>query len=577
MNYILDFKNDVSDEQISNYLSQNNIVVIKTFSHFTKVFLAQTEIIPPKTDIVDHVIEDHDKGISLLETVDIIQPNKTPSMLNLGDDKNWWKVASLDNVNFESDSQLINRLGSRVTVYLMDSGVNIAHSEFTNNRVQNLFSFTGDFTDTKGHGTALASVITGNECGISNAIVKSVKIFDVNIATKQSDLLSAFDSVALDYLQNEQQPSIINLSWGIAKNEYIENKINYLISLGLVVVCAAGNSGISISDVTPASMFNVIKIGAFNQNFEPCDFSNYVSASHISVTPNTINYSDSTEQPFGWAPGEMIYSATKDNSFGFSAGTSIACAISVGTLAHNMDFYLTNDGNFTNFSAQQNYVIKHYEHMMFSRHNILNLSSQYASTSNRINTFITKVDIADIDEQLQELRLIRLYNMYFKVKICDENSYDKITYDDLSQISPNIRIDNGFFYGVINEPVEAVDTLAKQFIIPVVLSGPNKSNYNLTITLTVGKTYEDISNANVSSSSVDPTIAIVLYNDECCTWNGTTCVDAGGPFPVDCCQNCADVCGSVPYQCGCTGGSKAACSCYCKCQSTTASFNPCPP
>lgn len=562
MNYILDFKNTTTDEQISSYLTENNLSVIKTYNHFDKIFIVSSLNLPPKTDILEHVIEDHSGAISFLENTDIITYNSAPININLTEEKNWWKIAVFNKVDFDQENQLLNRLGSNITIYLVDSGVDLSHPEFIEGRVQNLFSFNNNFTDTRGHGTALASVITGKDCGISNATVKSVKIFDTNQPTLQSDFLSAFDSIVLDYIQNNQKLSIVNLSWSIAKNSYIESKIDYLISLGIPVLCAAGNSGVPITEVTPASMPNIIRVGAFNQHFEPCNFSNYLGGSHISVTENQTNYSENASDMFGWSPGEMIYSAKLDGTCGYSAGTSVACAIASAVLAHNEDLYLTNDGViFPSFSTIPLRVLLN--KFLFSRSSILNLQSPYNLTPNTITTMLTELPSVYHDLNLNEIRIIGMFETYIKIKLCDEKIYQKITYPDLSFISPDLKISNGFLVGTVRNNTELKH---QQFNFPITFTKNDDSSLNLTLTLTLGDTIKDLKEANVPTSSIDPAITITLQDDACCQYTGGSCQNVS----LDACTNsCGLTCidGGYDGSLGgtCIGTKTANCSCSCLC------------
>lgn len=583
MDYILDFKNHASQEQINQFLTDNNFTVIKTYNHFENIFLVSGDNPPPASDILEKVTQDSNNPISLLDTnVDIVTLASEVTDINLNNEQNWWKIALLEKVDFDQETNQVKKYGSRATVYLLDSGVNTNHAEFANNKVVNLFSFNNDFTDTKGHGTALASVISGVTCGLTIATVKSVKIFDVNTATKQSDLLSAFDTVAVDFLQNGEKFSIVNLSWVIPKNEYIEDKINYLISLGLTVICSAGNSGQTIQTVTPASMSNVIKVGSFNQNFEPCNFSNYVGGSEISVTAGTTNYTDTGGQLFGWAPGEMIYAATKNGGFGYVAGTSVSAAIASAVLAHNGDLKLTNDGSVgsviktTTFFNTPNkvYLIPGLTFKsIFIRKNVLQLPGTYASSPNNIATLRVNSLKPNIDESLNEIRHIVGYNLPFKTTIFDREKFNKVTYPDLSAISPLLKIDNGFLYGSVEN---LNDLPAEKFTIPITVSQDDQNAQTFTVTLVVIKSIEDLKNSNVSISSVDPNMQISLQLSACCIWTGSACTDDGDACDIACAQTFANTCGGTvnPSSTGCQGPNKAGCCCVCV--SSVITDPPCP-
>ena len=192
-----------------------------------------------------------------------------------------------------------------------------------------LYSITGSFDDTVGHGTAIASIISGRTCGLTDATIKVVKIFDPTVATKQSDILAALDAIATDFT-SQSSPGIINMSWSIAKNSFIDSRIQSLIDVGAIVVCSAGNSGVPIENVTPASISSALTIGAYNTEFEPCDFSNYTGSS-LSLTQNETNRGALD----GWAPGIDIWSAGLNDSFYYVSGTSISAAIATCGLAYN--------------------------------------------------------------------------------------------------------------------------------------------------------------------------------------------------------------------------------------------------
>jgi hypothetical protein len=214
---------------------------------------------------------------------------------------------------------------------LLDSGIKLDHPEFEGADIECLYSLTNDFVDRKGHGTALASVIVGKTCGITNAKLKVVKLFDTEVPTRLSDFLGAMDAVYNDFATNNSY-GIMNCSWAIARNEYIEAKMQALFRAGIQIVVASGNDGSDIGDVTPAAMPESIVVGAYNSSLLPCDFSDYTGTSAISVTSGSTN----SGKLSGWAPGEDIYAAKLDGSCGFSSGTSMSAAIHSAIIAYNV-------------------------------------------------------------------------------------------------------------------------------------------------------------------------------------------------------------------------------------------------
>lgn len=345
MQFLIDFHNDVSDEEITNYLGSFGATVLRVFSNFNKVYHVETDVQPPESEIVEFCINDDEKPIKLLSTTIIADQNhgkivtdgSVPGMTVPNDEKNWWKFYSFTSPDLTAESYFTNRRGKETTVYVLDSGVDLTHPEFVGADISNLFSFTGDFTDTAGHGTTLSSLIVGNTCGITNSKLKSVKIFDQNVPTKQSDMLRGLDAIFDDVIQNQYIFSVVNCSWTISKNQYIEDKIRSMINAGILFVSASGNNGLPIEEVTPASMPEVITIGSYNHELKPSDFSNYTGTG-ISVTQGVTNHGALD----GWAPGENIYAAFLNNSYDFMYGTSVAAAINTAVLAYNLPNVIEN-------------------------------------------------------------------------------------------------------------------------------------------------------------------------------------------------------------------------------------------
>jgi subtilisin family serine protease len=325
MQYIIDFANSSDKATIAKYLSDEKMGVVAVLSDIQNCYLVNSDTYPKSNEIIDSIVLDSDSPIKLLSSTyeQVTFATHTES--------NWWKMASFTKPDFNLETQSYDRRGAKSTVYVVDSGVSALHPEFRNAKVTNLFSFNGDFTDYNGHGTAIASVISGETCGVTNAEIKSVKVFQSGVSTLQSHLVAAFDAILLDVIANPLGMKIVNLSWGVSKNLYLESKIQALVDANIIVITAAGNSGIPIENVTPASMDSVFTIGAYNQNFQPCDFSNYTGP--ISTTLGESNYGALD----CWAPGELISAATLDNLTSPVGGTSIAAAIMAAAFAYNAD------------------------------------------------------------------------------------------------------------------------------------------------------------------------------------------------------------------------------------------------
>jgi len=409
MRYLIDFYNTATDAEISQYMTDNGCTVIKEWDNFEKEFLVECNSAPPKTDIVEHLADD--ENVLAIKPMDIFNinyhfgkstvPNMDTITINTTSIDDWWKNYTLEKPVFDAPTTTISRKGSTIPVYVMDSGIKADHPEFEGVTIENIYSiFPGDFSDTGGHGTALASVISGKTAGITNAPLKIVKIFGNKDGTKHNTLQSEFIDACNAILNDFELGTlaILNCSFVMARNLYIENKLRQLNNAGIFIVAAAGNNGVSIEDLTPACMPEAVTIGAYNQNLEPCDFSNYTGA--ISTTSDLTNHGELD----GWAPGQdiraaVIYGGVDYNLVG---GTSIATAITSAVFAYDFHDFVDPVTRQKFFGWSERPFVAGPNRLgwaatALSREGLLDLSNpKYANSKNVLVTIYQSLDDAEL-------------------------------------------------------------------------------------------------------------------------------------------------------------------------------------
>lgn len=384
-NYLIDFIDTADSSDITNYLSANQCTVLKQYAVFDKVYLVSADSLPPTTPIVDRIVlDDQSTALQLLSAVNV-EPLLAAGefVLNPNETKDWWKAYSARYVDLDAQELTIPVFGKGINVYMVDSGIDIAHTDFEGKDIALLYSVTDNFNDTTGHGTALSSLVVGKNCGLTDASLKVVKIFEKDVPTLQSKLLEAFEAVIQDSLASQNLVSVVNLSWAIPKNEYIESKIRSLVATGVIVICAAGNAGLPIADVTPAGMPEVITIGSYGQDFLPSDFSNYTDPTFTSLTQSYTDYGTLDS----WAPGEQIWAAQPGGTYGFIAGTSAAAAIYTAIVTYNQSRRLV-DGNLGYGLRTATGEVQWDRILKADRKGLLVLDDpRYSSSPNRIATY----------------------------------------------------------------------------------------------------------------------------------------------------------------------------------------------
>lgn len=537
--YIIDFVNSATEDDINRYLLGCGATVLKTFSAFDKVVLVECDAEPPVTDIVESVIDDmdHSNHIKLLTNIPIevpALPTEGEKTVVINEQKDWWKVYSGSTVDLDAETFQLPLSGSGATVYLMDSGIKADHPDFVDADIDLLYSLNDDFVDRKGHGTALASVIVGKTCGITNAKLKVVKIFDKDVPTKLSDFLGALDSIYADFSMINTY-GVINCSWEIARNEYVEAKLRTLWLAGVQIVVAAGNTSTEVGNVTPAAMPEALVVGAYNASLLPCDFSDYSGAQSISVTGGTVNGG----QLSGWAPGENIYVATLDGGFSYVSGTSISAAIHSAIIAYNatlptFKFDETLDSLFNTSTINRM--------TFFLKNDLLLLDDpKYQNSPNRVSYLIT--DVADPYNNVGiEPRTFVPFGVGILSRsiLFNPSAISSVTIN--SPLPPGVTINN---HGIISGYAESI---------------VNEERDMHTVSLTLhyfDGTSKDIelniafTNKNKDAAPMDPTATIPYVLNFSCN---AVC-SGSGPCSFGSCF-------AVSEQCGCATSKQLSCACY---------------
>lgn len=251
--------------------------------------------------------------------------------------------------------------GDGCVVYLMDSGIDVSVDEFSESTVVHLYSHNGFYTDIVGHGTSMASLINGKTVGVAkNAIVKNVKI--PLESTTVGELLKAFDAVLADHLQTPGV-KVVNCSWTVPKSMLLDTKITELQNAGLVVVAAAGNTGIDADTLSPVGLDTVLGVAA-------SDAYDRV----VSWVPGGVGISNWGSEVDITAPGINVLVANRFNTYETISGTSVAAAIVSGVVSQ----YIVDNPTLSAQQIQTLVLNNASEDMLFRNETI------YNTTPNRL-------------------------------------------------------------------------------------------------------------------------------------------------------------------------------------------------
>ena len=209
--------------------------------------------------------------------------------------------------------------GAGVTVAIIDTGVDLNHSDLQANLITGYDYVDGDAVpdDGNGHGTNVAGIVAAalNGVGVSG-VAPAAKILPVRVL---DDYGSGYTSdVANGVIYAADRAQVLNLSLGgTGSSATLQNAINYAANTkGRLVVAAAGNcgdnnypyNGCTVQNQTfyPAAYPNVLAVAATNNSDAHASFS--TSGSYVDVS----------------APGVSIYNTYMGNSYYTESGTSQA-------------------------------------------------------------------------------------------------------------------------------------------------------------------------------------------------------------------------------------------------------------
>ena len=189
-----------------------------------------------------------------------------------------------------------NADGSGVTAYIIDTGLDADHPDFTG-RGQNVFdAMGGSGEDCNGHGTHVAGTIGGANWGVAkNVALRGVRVLDCGGSGTWEGVIAGMDWVTA----NAARPAVANMSLGGGLNQTVNDAATRMADSGVFTAVAAGNSTFDACQFTPASAANVTTVAASDSGDNSAFFTNFgtcveVYAPGVDVTSAWLNGGQNT-------------------------------------------------------------------------------------------------------------------------------------------------------------------------------------------------------------------------------------------------------------------------------------------
>ncbi len=212
-----------------------------------------------------------------------------------------WGLDRIDQVLLPLDTRFTNpNTGNGVRAYVVDTGVNSGHLDFEGRVVQGFTAINdGSGTlDCNGHGTHVAGTIASKTYGVAKQVtVVPVRVLDCNGSGFLSGVVSGLDWIAQNWTPGT--PGVVNLSLGGGVSSTLDTAVESLVSKGLSVVVAAGNSASDACVSSPARTPGAVTVAASSVTDGFASFSNFgscvdVIAPGVNITSTWFNSTTGT-------------------------------------------------------------------------------------------------------------------------------------------------------------------------------------------------------------------------------------------------------------------------------------------
>ncbi|HEX8361402.1 MAG TPA: S8 family serine peptidase [Longimicrobium sp.] len=191
-----------------------------------------------------------------------------------------WGIDRIDARAGLSGTFTYTNTGAGVTAYIIDTGIDTRHSEFTGRISPVSFdAFNDGNDDCDGHGTHVAGTVGGSTYGVAKGVtLVRVRVLDCAGSGSWSGVVAGIDWVVSNHVAGT--PASSNMSLGGGASTTVDAAVNRMIDDGVASAVAAGNGNRAgrqddACKYSPARVPAAITVGATDKTDTKTSWSNY--------------------------------------------------------------------------------------------------------------------------------------------------------------------------------------------------------------------------------------------------------------------------------------------------------------